>query len=667
VPAPTFVSYADSGWTTNLANGTTLSVSVTVQPGDIIIAFPGVEAGDAEMSAATGGGLPWTACPPKPNTANDGNFADAFAWWTKAQTPATFNVQSTLTSSLARYCGMGVFVFRDSAGVGSFSGILDGGIVPALDLTTARDDSAVIGFTTEWNSVPITNRVWKTINSITPTSGNGLEKAAASTNPGSFNWTVFLAYWDNAGPAGTKTTGLTTSPDNCKPTMVAVEVLGPDPGTQVTPSVPWLSSAPNPVPTAAPLAAPRVSSDETPAAAAPTDDLPPAPLVVQAPSLARFGGLAIVGGSVRVDPTAADDPPAPPATVATPPARPAAAGQVLTLAGRLDPPADTTSPTPATVAVPAAGTRPAAGRVVALSGTVETVRPVPPVVAAVPAAPPRPATTSLGRSLVDPPPALDTPARPTVVTPLQRPSAAAVSTRWTGADPAATVETPAPPVIVPAAVRPPAPGYLTVLRGPIDTPAAAGTTPTATIVQPALRPAGAGQPSALILAGRGDLTADVTPTPTITPPDPGRAASPKPGVGLVVRGYVETSGRVTPVVVTPASRHPATGPGTVLVLAGRLDPAPAPATPTTPVVTRGMPRRPHHGLILTGRTLIDTPAVLVTAGTVTGTTRTGAHVEVGAGTAAAAGISSRGGTAVLGGIRDQSTTTGTTRTGGGVT
>jgi hypothetical protein len=226
VAPPVLVAFVGpEPWTVVRPNGTVCSAPVTVKAGDVLVVFGAVEDGVSGLSVPTGGGLTY-AQQQKPNTTDDANLCDVFLWTSVASADATFVVQSTLTSSIDRMAAIAVEVWRGSGGVGASAGVDNAGVAdPVLNVTTTAANSAVTAFFADWNAVPIAGLTWKTINGITPTRQNGYELLGTSSNPGTFDWAVFSAYWPNVGAAGSKTTGELTAAGQ-KPTAVAVEIFG---------------------------------------------------------------------------------------------------------------------------------------------------------------------------------------------------------------------------------------------------------------------------------------------------------------------------------------------------------------------------------------------------------------------------------------------------------
>lgn len=118
--------------------------------------------------------------------------------------------------------GCNALTFRGSDGVGASAKTNVSSGAPSLALTTVAANSAIIAINGDWNAADGTTRTWRTINSITPTAGNGLEVTYFRN---AAQWTIYGAYWNDAGAAGSKTTGI-SAPSTMKYSIVAVEVKG---------------------------------------------------------------------------------------------------------------------------------------------------------------------------------------------------------------------------------------------------------------------------------------------------------------------------------------------------------------------------------------------------------------------------------------------------------
>jgi hypothetical protein len=112
--------------------------------------------------------------------------------------------------------------FSGSNGIGASAKANASSGASTVSLTTSQPDSAIVCFCLDFNGGSGASRVWETINSVTPTAGNGYEQAYTLDTG---NYTIYAAYWPDAGAAGAKTVGL-SAPTGMAFSVIAVEVLG---------------------------------------------------------------------------------------------------------------------------------------------------------------------------------------------------------------------------------------------------------------------------------------------------------------------------------------------------------------------------------------------------------------------------------------------------------
>lgn len=215
---PTFVNSYTSVYN---SGATPRTVSVTTQAGDVVVVIAAAENGIDAFSTITGNSISWTL---SANFHSDTNWCDVAIWTgtdSAGGTNWTLSVSRTVGS---QQFGITALVFRSSGGIGATNSTNVSGAAPSLGLTTQQDNSAIVCVDADWNAGSGSSRTWRTINSITPTSGNGLEKVYYDgSTPGTY--TVYGAYWNDAGTAGAKTVGL-TAPSTQKYSIAAVEVKG---------------------------------------------------------------------------------------------------------------------------------------------------------------------------------------------------------------------------------------------------------------------------------------------------------------------------------------------------------------------------------------------------------------------------------------------------------
>lgn len=221
--APTFVQEAEIAWTTG-ASATRTTGSFTVQSGDVLVLVGVTE----DVDSITFGNLPT-------------NTNTAFAWtqrqlfattgdWTgigiftataTAGQSMTVSITATGGSATNGAWGFNVYTFRGSDGIGA-SSITNAAGGPSLGLTTTTDNAAIIVVSGDWNAADGASRTWRTVNSITPTSGNGMEQTYFRD---AAHYTLYSAYYTDAGAAGSKTVGL-SAPTGQNYVIAAIEVKG---------------------------------------------------------------------------------------------------------------------------------------------------------------------------------------------------------------------------------------------------------------------------------------------------------------------------------------------------------------------------------------------------------------------------------------------------------
>lgn len=214
---PTFVGEYESTWTTT-SSGTAKTASVTVSTGDLLVIGGVTEQQGVTIGTPTGGGLTYTL---RQSTTGLVNYCITYVWTAPCPAGQTFTLSLTSGGGSGLW-GWNALQFGSNGGVGASSKTNANNAAPSLGLTTTGDNSAIVCFNGDWNAADGTSRTWRTVNSITPTSGNGLERTYFRDS--SF-YTTYGAYWSDAGATGAKTVGL-SAPSTQKYAVVAVEVLG---------------------------------------------------------------------------------------------------------------------------------------------------------------------------------------------------------------------------------------------------------------------------------------------------------------------------------------------------------------------------------------------------------------------------------------------------------
>jgi fibronectin-binding autotransporter adhesin len=209
---PTFVAeYEVSDWQITT---TPRTMSVTVAAGDYLVVIAGTEESN-NLQTPTGGGLTYTL----QQQVTVSSYAGVSIWTAPCASSQTFTLSVAITGGQA--FGFNVLRFSGCSGIGASNKTNAASGTPSLGLTASGDNSAIVCIDTDWNAADGASRAWRSINGITPTAGNGLE---VTYSRNASRYTVYGAYWSDAGTAGSKTVGLTTPGQ--KYAIAAVEVLG---------------------------------------------------------------------------------------------------------------------------------------------------------------------------------------------------------------------------------------------------------------------------------------------------------------------------------------------------------------------------------------------------------------------------------------------------------
>lgn len=224
--APTFIQEAETAWNTNTTPKTTASFSV--QTGDVLVAFAArADNGSPSITLThTGGaGMPFT---PR-QTINVSSYATIELWTSVVDSNKSMTVTFT-NGAAALLFGGNVLTFRGSDGVGASSKTNVTNGAPTLNLTTTQANSAIVVINADWTAKTAA-RTWRTVNGITPTSGNGLEVSYFADGS---NYAAHGAYYSDAGAIGTYAVGQ-TAPTGQTYSIAAVEVKGAASGGSSTP------------------------------------------------------------------------------------------------------------------------------------------------------------------------------------------------------------------------------------------------------------------------------------------------------------------------------------------------------------------------------------------------------------------------------------------------
>lgn len=235
--APTFVAsgLGAASWSTTTSPKT---ASCTTSVGDVLVALAShSDVTTGTLSTPTGGtSLSWTL----KNSFVGSGAPTMYLWTATATTAETFNI-SVAVSGTTDPWSFRYYQWASGATIGAtvITSVHTTG-APSQALTTTGANSAVACLVGDTNESAVTSVTWRTINSITPTSGNGLQKDAVKVT-GAATW--LSAYWNDAGAVGSKTLGLTTQ-TGADYSMASVEILGTS-SINVPSSVTYITNTPS--------------------------------------------------------------------------------------------------------------------------------------------------------------------------------------------------------------------------------------------------------------------------------------------------------------------------------------------------------------------------------------------------------------------------------------
>lgn len=209
---PTFVAEYETVWNT----GTTPKTSTPTVALDDILATGAIAEGDITFTAPTATGVTFT----ERQIVSVASHTEVGVW-TGAITTAGSPTLSAASSSGALWWGHNTLRFSGTDGVGASAKTNSTG-APSLSITTLHNNSAIVVFVGDWAAVDGASRTWRTVNGTTPTAANGYEKSYFFDGS---HYTLYAAYYPDAGTAGAKTVGL-SAPAGQTYSIVAVEIRG---------------------------------------------------------------------------------------------------------------------------------------------------------------------------------------------------------------------------------------------------------------------------------------------------------------------------------------------------------------------------------------------------------------------------------------------------------
>lgn len=215
MPAPTFVNSYATAYSSTAAPKT---LSVTTQAGDLVVVVMAMENGATTLSNPSGNGITFTN---HQLIDLDNNWCDIGIWSGTDTTGGTGWTLTVDTVAGGFQFGATAFVFRNHGGIGASSKTNVSSGAPSLGLTTTQDASAIVVVNADWVPNDGSSRVWRTVNGVTPTNGNSLER----TYHYNVAYTGYAGYYSDAGTAGGKTVGL-SAPSGQKYSIAALEIKG---------------------------------------------------------------------------------------------------------------------------------------------------------------------------------------------------------------------------------------------------------------------------------------------------------------------------------------------------------------------------------------------------------------------------------------------------------
>lgn len=209
--APTFVAEYPTAFDTTTSPKAVMS-GVSINTGDVLIGVVvGENAASAPLALTENGAASWVL-------AQDDSTTDYSCRIMSSYTASSNeSITVTATSSGLRLFGCNVVRFSATDGVGASAENQSASGSPTLSITTTQDNSAVVVVCTDWNAgsgtQTFTNDFGGSATALTDFLGN------------SDNYGVAIAYFPDAGAAGSKTIGM-SAPTGQVWSISAIEVKG---------------------------------------------------------------------------------------------------------------------------------------------------------------------------------------------------------------------------------------------------------------------------------------------------------------------------------------------------------------------------------------------------------------------------------------------------------
>lgn len=210
MPAPTLVTEVETAW--NSATSPKTTASISVQVGDVLVAYAAQENTSGTISTPTNSGtaLTWTLR----QSVDVADFCEVRVW--TATATAAESITVSFGSSGGVWFGGAVQVWRDSDGVGASSAANADGAAPSVNITTTQANSAIAVCNGDWNASDGASRTWR---------ANAGSLTETTYFRDSAHYSVYAGYHADAGAIGTYAVGL-TAPAAQKYSIVAVEIKG---------------------------------------------------------------------------------------------------------------------------------------------------------------------------------------------------------------------------------------------------------------------------------------------------------------------------------------------------------------------------------------------------------------------------------------------------------
>lgn len=212
--APTFVAEYETTFNESTSPETD---AVTVATSDILAILGVVEDSATTLTTPTGGGYTYTL----QQNSNVASNCNVYGWTAPITSDQSYSVSISDAGDGSHWWGYNVLRFSGSDGVGASAKTNSTG-GSSLGITTTQANSAIVVAVGDWNAVDGASRTWRTVNSTTPTAGNGFERTYFRD---AAHYGVYIGYYPDAGAVGAKTVGL-SAPTGQKYSIIAIEIKG---------------------------------------------------------------------------------------------------------------------------------------------------------------------------------------------------------------------------------------------------------------------------------------------------------------------------------------------------------------------------------------------------------------------------------------------------------